>query len=57
MKNKIPTANALSSLALAEELEKACRLIEAGYSDLLDKVIDGEIDIDTAMQIFGARRP
>jgi glycerol dehydrogenase-like iron-containing ADH family enzyme len=40
-----------------EELEKASQLIEAGYSDQLQKVIDGEIDIDTAMQIFGGRRP
>jgi len=39
-----------------DEMEKAHRLIEAGYSDQLDKVIDGEIDIDTACQIFDGRR-
>ena len=39
-----------------EEMEKAHRLIEAGYSDLVDQVLDGEIDIDTAAQIFDGRR-
>jgi hypothetical protein len=33
----------------AADLEKMSRLIEAGYSDLVDHVRDGEIDIDTAM--------
>jgi hypothetical protein len=40
-----------------DDLEKAHRLSEAGYDDLLEKVVDGEIDIDTAMQIFDGRRP
>jgi len=48
---------ALAEELAREEFEKATRLIEAGYSDLVDKVIDGEIDIDTAMQIFDGRRP
>jgi hypothetical protein len=47
----------LAETLAREEMEKADRLIEAGYSDLLDKVRDGEIDIDTAMQIFDGRRP
>jgi hypothetical protein len=39
-----------------DEMEKVHRLIEAGYSDLADKVLDNEIDIGAAMQIFGGRR-
>jgi hypothetical protein len=39
------------------ELKKMSRLIKAGYFDLLDQVLDNEIDIDTAMQIFGGKRP
>jgi hypothetical protein len=39
-----------------DDLEKAARLMRGG-SDLLEKVIAGEIDLDTAMQIFDGRRP
>jgi hypothetical protein len=38
-------------------MEKVHRLIEAGYSDLADKVLDNEIDIGAAMQVFDGRRP
>jgi hypothetical protein len=57
---KSATINSTSELAkqlARDEMEKAHRLIEAGYSDMLEKVEDGEIDIDTAMQIFDGRRP
>jgi hypothetical protein len=57
MDNKNQDFEALAKQLAREELEMAARLIEAGYSDQLQKVIDGEIDIDTAMQIFGGRRP
>jgi len=48
---------ALAKKLARDETKKASRLIEAGYDDLLEKVINGEIDIDTAMQIFDGRRP
>ena len=46
--------------ALAEKLARAearkiDRLLAAGYHDLVEKVRDGEIDIDTAVQILGLR--
>jgi hypothetical protein len=40
-----------------EEIKAIWQLREAGYADLVEQVLDGEIDIDTAMQIFGGRRP
>jgi hypothetical protein len=48
---------ALAKKLAREETKKASRLLEAGYHDLLEKVIDGEIDIAAAMQIFNGRRP
>jgi hypothetical protein len=51
-----PSFGALAEELRREELEKASRLMEEGYGDLLEKVVDGEIDIDTAMQIFDGRR-
>jgi hypothetical protein len=39
------------------EAEKVLRLLEAGYVDLLEQAAGGEIDLDTAMQIFDGRRP
>jgi hypothetical protein len=47
----------LTEQAVRDEMEKAHRLMEAGYFDMLEKVVDNEIDIDTAMQIFDGRRP
>ena len=46
----------LAEEAAREEFEKISRLIEAGYLDLAEQVLDGEIDVQTAMQIFGGRR-
>jgi hypothetical protein len=51
------TFKVLAAQAAREEMEKVNRLLEAGYDDLVDKVLDGEIDVDTAMLIFGGRRP
>jgi hypothetical protein len=39
-----------------DEMEKMHRLIAAGYVDLVEQVVDGEIDIDTAMRIFSGPR-
>jgi hypothetical protein len=49
--------NVLVEQLARDEMEKAQRLIEAGHTDLLEKVHDGEIDMDTAMQIFDGQRP
>jgi hypothetical protein len=53
---------ALCSHGLAEQLardeaEIMHRLLEAGYPELVDEIIDGEIDAPTAAQIFDGRRP
>jgi hypothetical protein len=48
---------ALAKKLARAEAKKISRLIAAGYTDLAEKVIDGEIDIDSAMQVFSGQRP
>ena len=48
---------ALAEQAAREEMAKLEQLREAGYFDLVNQVLDGEIDIATAIQIFDGRRP
>lgn len=47
----------LAAQTARDELEKISRLEEAGHTDLLEKIADGELAVDDAMQIFGGRRP
>ena len=49
--------DALVEQIASDDLEKAIQRLASGYSDLLEKVAEGEIDINTAMQIFDGRRP
>jgi hypothetical protein len=56
MKSENPF-RALAEELAREEFEKVSRLIEAGYVDLVEQVLDGEIAVDAAMQIFNGRRP
>jgi hypothetical protein len=55
--NQTDDLAALGEQLARDEMEKVHRLIEAGYSDLADKVLDNEIDIGAAMQVFDGRRP
>jgi hypothetical protein len=55
--NKTDDLAALGEVLARDEIAKVNRLIEAGYSDLADKVLDNEIDIGAAMQVFDGRRP
>jgi hypothetical protein len=39
------------------EMEKIYQLTAAGYDDLVEQIVDGTIDVGSAMQIFDGRRP